>query len=83
VEGEVRIDDENILQPAYDLYRLRARVGMLFQKPTPFPMNIFDNIASGIWLYERPSRSEMEGRVQWALRKAALWDEVKDRLQHS
>jgi len=83
VEGQVIIDNENILNSGYDLYRLRARVGMVFQKPTPFPMSIFDNIAFGIKLYEKPSRSELEARVEWALRKAALWDEVKDKLQHS
>lgn len=83
VEGQVIIDDQNILLTGYDIYRLRARVGMVFQKPTPFPMTIFENIAFGIKLYERPSRSELEGRVEWALRKAALWDEVKDKLQQS
>jgi phosphate transport system ATP-binding protein len=82
-DGEVLIDEENILHPSYDLYRLRARVGMVFQKPTPFPMSIFDNIAFGIKLYEKLPRSELEKRVEWALRKAALWDEVKDKLQQS
>jgi phosphate transport system ATP-binding protein len=82
-DGEVLIDEENILHPGYDLYRLRARVGMVFQKPTPFPMSIFENIAFGIKLYEKPPRSELETRVEWALRKAALWDEVKDKLHQS
>jgi phosphate transport system ATP-binding protein len=82
-DGEVLIDEENILHQGYDLYRLRARVGMVFQKPTPFPMSIFDNIAFGIKLYEKLPRSELEKRVEWALRKAALWDEVKDKLHQS
>ncbi len=79
-EGEVVLDGENILSPSQDLNLLRAKVGMVFQKPTPFPMTIFDNIAFGIDLYEKLSRSEMEGRVETALRRAALWEEVKDKL---
>jgi len=82
-EGEVVLDGENILSPSQDLNLLRAKVGMVFQKPTPFPMTIFDNIAFGIDLYEKLSRSEMEGRVESALRRAALWEEVKDKLTAS
>jgi len=82
-EGEVVLDGENILSPNQDLNMLRAKVGMVFQKPTPFPMTIFDNIAFGIDLYEKLSRSEMEGRVETALRRAALWEEVKDKLSAS
>jgi phosphate transport system ATP-binding protein len=78
--GEVLLDGENVLDKRYDLNRLRARVGMVFQKPTPFPMTIFENVAFGVRLYERLSRRDMEERVEWALRKAALWDEVKDML---
>jgi len=79
--GEILLDGENILDKKYDLNRLRAQVGMVFQKPTPFPMTIYENIAFGVRLYERLSRSAMIERVEWALRKAALWDEVKDMLQ--
>ncbi|MBI3069547.1 MAG: ATP-binding cassette domain-containing protein, partial [Betaproteobacteria bacterium] len=81
--GEILMDGENILDPGQDLNLLRARIGMLFQKPTPFPMSIFDNIAFGIKLYEKPSRGVLADRVEWALRKAALWNEVKDKLQQS
>jgi phosphate transport system ATP-binding protein len=81
--GEILMDGENVLDPRQDLNMLRARVGMVFQKPTPFPMSIFDNIAFGIKLYESLSRRELEERVEWALRKAALWDEVKDKLNQS
>lgn len=79
-EGEVLLDGENILSPKQDLNLLRARIGMVFQKPTPFPMSIYENIAFGVRLYERLSRSELDGRVEQALRRAALWDEVKDKL---
>jgi phosphate transport system ATP-binding protein len=79
-QGEVLLDGENILDRRYDLNRLRSRVGMVFQKPTPFPMSIYENIAFGVRLYERLSRRQMAERVEWALRKAALWDEVKDML---
>jgi phosphate transport system ATP-binding protein len=79
--GEILLDGENVLDRKYDLNRLRARVGMVFQKPTPFPMTIYENIAFGVRLYERLSRHDMLERVEWALRKAALWDEVKDKLQ--
>ena len=79
-EGEVLLDGENILSPKQDLNLLRARIGMVFQKPTPFPMSIYDNIAFGISLYEKLPKAELEGRVENALRRAALWDEVKDKL---
>ena len=81
--GEVLIDGENILAPGIDLNLLRARVGMVFQKPTPFPMSIYDNIAFGIRLYERLPKTELDDRVEAALRRAALWDEVKDKLRQS
>ncbi|CAN5165481.1 phosphate ABC transporter ATP-binding protein PstB [soil metagenome] len=80
-EGEVLFDGENILSPKQDLNLLRAKMGMVFQKPTPFPMTIFDNIAFGIQLYERPAKSELADRVEAALTKAALWNEVKDKLK--
>ncbi len=79
-EGEVVFDGENILAPKQDLNLLRSRVGMVFQKPTPFPMSIFENIAFGIRLYEKLSSAELSQRVEHALRRAALWDEVKDKL---
>jgi len=82
-EGEIRLYGENILDPRQDLNLLRARVGMVFQKPTPFPMSIYDNIAFGVKLYENLSRSEMDDRVEWALSKAAIWNEVKDKLGQS
>jgi phosphate transport system ATP-binding protein len=78
--GHVQLDDEDILAPSQDLNLLRAKVGMVFQKPTPFPMTIFENIAFGIRLYERLPKSDLEGRVQHALQRAALWEEVKDKL---
>ena len=81
--GEVLVDGENILAPGVDLNLLRARIGMVFQKPTPFPMSIYDNIAFGIRLYERLPKSELDDRVESALRGAALWDEVKDKLRQS
>jgi phosphate transport system ATP-binding protein len=81
--GEVIVDGRNILEPRQDINLLRARIGMVFQKPTPFPMSIFENIAFGIRLYEKLPASEIEGRVESALRKAALWDEVKDKLKQS
>ena len=81
--GEIVIDGENILAPGQDLNRLRAKVGMVFQKPTPFPMSIYDNIAFGVKLYEHLSSRDMDERVEWALRKAALWEEVKDKLKQS
>ena len=79
-EGEVLLDGKNILAAGVDFNLLRARVGMVFQKPTPFPMSIYDNIAFGIRLYENLPRSEMDGRVETALKGAALWNEVKDKL---
>lgn len=81
--GDLLLDGKNILAPGTDLNALRAKVGMVFQKPTPFPMSIFENIAFGIRLHERLSKGEIEERVEWALRKAALWDEVKDILNRS
>jgi len=82
-EGEINFDGENILNPKQDLNLLRSRVGMVFQKPTPFPMSIYDNIAFGVQLYENLSRSDMDDRVEWALQKAAIWNEVKDKLGQS
>jgi phosphate transport system ATP-binding protein len=82
-EGEVLLDGENLLSGRLDLNQLRAKVGMVFQKPTPFPMTIFDNIAFGLQLHETVPRSELDGRVEHALRRAALWDEVKDKLHAS
>ena len=82
-KGEVIFDGENILEGKVDLNLLRARVGMVFQKPTPFPMTIYDNIAFGIKLYERMPKSELDGRVEHALSRAALWGEVKDKLKDS
>jgi phosphate transport system ATP-binding protein len=78
--GEVLMDGGNILGPGQDRNLLRAKVGMVFQKPTPFPMSVYENIAFGVRLYERLSRSHMDERVEWALHKAALWNEVKDKL---
>ncbi len=82
-EGEVLIDGQNILTSGEDVSLVRAKIGMVFQKPTPFPMSIYDNIAFGIKLYEKLSRAEMDERVEGALTKTALWDEVKDKLQQS
>jgi phosphate transport system ATP-binding protein len=82
-EGEVMLDGENILSPGLDLNLLRSRVGMVFQKPTPFPMTIYENIAFGVRLYEKLPKSEMDARVESALRRAALWTEVKDKLNAS
>jgi phosphate transport system ATP-binding protein len=81
--GEILLDGQNILSPGQDLNRLRAKVGMVFQKPTPFPMSIYDNIAFGVRLYESLSSRDMDERVEWALRKAALWDEVKGKLKQA
>jgi phosphate transport system ATP-binding protein len=81
--GEIRLDGENILDSKLDLSLLRARVGMVFQKPTPFPMSIFDNVAYGLRLYERLPQSELQGRVEEALKRSALWEEVKDKLKAS
>ena len=82
-EGEINFYGQNILDAKQDLNLLRARVGMVFQKPTPFPMSIYDNIAFGIRLYENLSRADMDERVEWALSKAAIWGEVKDKLGQS
>jgi phosphate transport system ATP-binding protein len=82
-EGEIRLDGNNILEKTQDITLLRAKVGMVFQKPTPFPMSIYDNISFGVKLYENLSRGEMDERVEWALTKAALWKEVKDKLNQS
>ena len=81
--GEVLLDGENILDTGYPLHKLRSKVGMVFQKPVPFPMTIFENIAWGIRHHEKLSKLEMEGRVEQALRRAALWNEVKDKLKQS
>jgi phosphate transport system ATP-binding protein len=82
-EGEVLLDGQNILGSHYDVNLLRAKVGMVFQKPTPFPMTIYENIAFGVRLYEKPSKSELDGRVEDALQRGAIWDEVKDKLDAS
>ncbi|MGC9215719.1 phosphate ABC transporter ATP-binding protein PstB [Acidithiobacillus sp.] len=81
--GEVLLDGENVLAPGMDVNMLRAKIGMVFQKPTPFPMSIYDNIAFGIKLYEKLRKVEMDERVEQALRHAALWEEVKDKLKTS
>jgi phosphate transport system ATP-binding protein len=81
--GEVYLDGANILRPGLDVNRLRAKIGMVFQKPTPFPMSIYDNVAFGIGLYEKLPKSELDDRVESAVRRAALWDEVKDKLRDS
>ena len=83
VEGEILLDGKNILSKDVDLNNLRAKVGMVFQKPTPFPMSIYENIAFGIRLYEKISKSEMNDRVEAALTEAALWNEVKDKINQS
>jgi phosphate transport system ATP-binding protein len=83
VSGEILLDGRNILTRNEDLNRLRSKIGMVFQKPTPFPMSIYENIAFGIRLYEKISRAEMNNRVEAALREAALWDEVKDKINQS
>ncbi|MCJ2117428.1 phosphate ABC transporter ATP-binding protein PstB [Methylobacterium sp. J-001] len=80
-EGQILLDGQNVLDPSVDLNDLRARIGMVFQKPTPFPMSIYDNVAFGLRLYEKLPKSELDGRVEQALRKSALWDEVKDKLR--
>jgi phosphate transport system ATP-binding protein len=82
-EGEIMLDGENLLTTKTDIALLRAKVGMVFQKPTPFPMSIYDNIAFGVKLFERLSKGQMQERVEWALTKAALWNEVKDKLHQS
>jgi phosphate transport system ATP-binding protein len=82
-EGELLLDGKNLLDRDVDVNDLRARIGMVFQKPTPFPMSIYDNIAFGVRLHEKMSRGQMDDRVEWALQRAALWDEVKDKLGQS
>jgi len=81
--GEILLNGRNVLDADQDVNALRAKVGMVFQKPTPFPMSIYENIAFGVRLYESLSRADMDNRVEWALRKAALWDEVKSKLNQS
>jgi phosphate transport system ATP-binding protein len=81
--GEVVVDGQNILSPGLDLNLVRAKIGMVFQKPTPFPMSIYDNVAFGIRLYERLPKSELDDRIESALRRAAIWDEVKDKMRQS
>ena len=81
--GSIMLDGDNSLDKSQDLNKLRAKVGMVFQKPTPFPMSIYDNIAFGVKLYHNLSRNDMDERVEWALKKAALWGEVKDKLKQS
>ena len=81
--GQIMFQGRNILEPSEDVNMLRARIGMVFQKPTPFPMSVYENIAFGVRLYSNLSRGEMDERVEWALNKAALWDEVKDKLHKS
>jgi phosphate transport system ATP-binding protein len=81
--GEVLLDNQNVLDPKYPLNSLRSKVGMVFQKPVPFPMSIYDNVAYGIQHHEKLSRSQMDDRVQEALSQAALWDEVKDKLKQN
>jgi phosphate transport system ATP-binding protein len=82
-EGSILYHGRNILEPGVDVNMLRAKIGMVFQKPTPFPMSVYDNIAFGVRLYENLSKGEMDERVEWALKKAALWGEVKDKLNKS
>jgi phosphate transport system ATP-binding protein len=82
-EGSITMDGEDILKTKLDVSLIRAKIGMVFQKPTPFPMSIYDNIAFGVRLFEILPRAEMDERVEWALKKAALWTEVKDKLQQS
>lgn len=82
-EGQILFNGKNILDPDVDVNTLRARIGMVFQKPTPFPMTIYENIAFGVRLYEDLSKGEMDERVEWALKKAALWNDVKDKLDKS
>ena len=82
-EGQIVLDGENLLQSKQDVALIRAKVGMVFQKPTPFPMSIYDNIAFGVKLFENLNASDMDERVEWALKKAALWGETKDKLNQS
>ena len=82
-EGKITMNGKNVLDKGQDLNLLRARVGMVFQKPTPFPMSIYDNVAFGVKLYENLAKAEMDERVEWALNKAAIWNEAKDKLRQS
>jgi phosphate transport system ATP-binding protein len=82
-EGKIMMNGKNVLEKDQDLNLLRAKVGMVFQKPTPFPMSIYDNVAFGVKLYESLSKAEMDERVEWALNKAAIWNEAKDKLKQS
>jgi phosphate transport system ATP-binding protein len=82
-EGQINLPWQNLLDRKQDVNLLRAKIGMVFQKPTPFPMTIYENIAFGVRLYEPLSKSDMDERVEWALRKAALWEETRDKLQQS
>ena len=82
-EGEILMDGENLLTSKQDVSLIRARIGMVFQKPTPFPMSIYDNVAFGVRMFERMSRGRLDERVEWALKRAALWNEVKDKLHQS
>ena len=82
-EGEILMDGENLVTTKQDVSLIRAKIGMVFQKPTPFPMSIYDNVAFGVRLFERLTRAEMDERVEWALNRAALWNEVKDKLNQS
>jgi len=82
-DGEVMMDGDNLIRSKQDVALIRARIGMVFQKPTPFPMTIFENIAFGVRLFENMSKAQLDERVEWALRKAALWNEVKDKLQQA
>ncbi len=82
-EGQINFHGKNLLDRKQDVNLVRAKIGMVFQKPTPFPMTIYENIAFGVRLYEKLSKSEMDDRVEWALRKAAMWDEAKDKLKQS
>ncbi|NEN74982.1 phosphate ABC transporter ATP-binding protein PstB [Pelistega sp. NLN82] len=82
-EGQLLLDGKNIISPEVDVNLLRAKVGMVFQKPTPFPMSIYDNVTFGVKLYEKLSKSDLDDRVEWALRKSAIWTEVKDKLKQS
>ncbi|MCB1054436.1 MAG: ATP-binding cassette domain-containing protein, partial [Acidobacteria bacterium] len=81
--GHIVMDGTDLLDPRLDLNLLRRRIGMVFQSPTPFPMSIYDNVAFGVRLYEKPGAAELDERVEWALRRAALWDEVRDKLRES
>ncbi|MBI5330640.1 MAG: phosphate ABC transporter ATP-binding protein PstB [Betaproteobacteria bacterium] len=82
-EGQINFHGKNLLEKKQDVNLVRAKIGMVFQKPTPFPMTIYENIAFGVRLYERLSKSEMDDRVEWALKKAAIWEETKNKLQQS